>query len=75
MSSLFSTTFSIVQQSRDITFYQDIVTEQFERKQKLPGDDPELAIAGGSFGSDLVLYYIRMRNSLSTRNPTPTTNV
>lgn len=59
MSSISSTTFSIVQQIRDITFYVDIVTEGFERKLRLPADDPELAIANGSFGVDLVLYYLR----------------
>lgn len=60
VSSISSTTFSIVQQIRDITFYVDIVTEGFERKLRLPADDPELAIANGSFGVDLVLYYLRM---------------
>lgn len=59
MSALFSNTFSMVQQGRDITWYQDVVIEQFKRKQTLPGDDPELAIAGGSLGVDLVLYYLR----------------
>lgn len=59
VSALFSNTFSIVQQGRDITGYQDMVNEQFLRKQRLPGNDPELAIAGGSFGVDLVLYYLR----------------
>ncbi|KAI7781858.1 hypothetical protein LA080_014348 [Diaporthe eres] len=59
VSSISSTTFSIVQQIRDITFYVDIVTEGFERKLRLPADDPELAIANGSFGVDLVLYYLQ----------------
>lgn len=35
------------------------MSTQFQRKQTLPGNDPELAIAGGSYGFDLVLYYIR----------------
>ncbi|KAK2595868.1 hypothetical protein N8I77_013660 [Diaporthe amygdali] len=59
VSSISSTTFSIVQQIRDITWYVDIVTEGFERKLRLPADDPELAIANGSFGVDLVLYYLQ----------------
>lgn len=63
VSSISSTTFSIVQQIRDITFYADIVTEGFERKLRLPADDPELAIANGSFGVDLVLYYLRTTGS------------
>ncbi|KAF3760290.1 hypothetical protein M406DRAFT_52102, partial [Cryphonectria parasitica EP155] len=65
ISSLFSNTFSIIQQSRDITWYIDTVTEQFHIKQRLPGDDPELAIAGGSYGVDLVLYYLRTSCILS----------
>lgn len=60
ISALISNTCSMIQQGHDITWYTDIVTEQYVRKQKLPGSDPELAIAGGSFGLDLVLYYIRM---------------
>ncbi|KAL1860245.1 hypothetical protein Daus18300_009299 [Diaporthe australafricana] len=48
-----------LQQIRDITWYVDIVTEGFERKLRLPADDPELAIANGSFGTDLVLYYLQ----------------
>lgn len=59
VSSISSTTFSIAQQIRDITFYVDILTEGFERKLRLPADDPELAIANGSFGVDLVLYYLQ----------------
>jgi hypothetical protein len=59
VSSISSTTFSIAQQIRDITFYVDITTEGFERKLRMPADDPELAIANGSFGVDLVLYYLR----------------
>lgn len=59
VSSFISNTFSIVQQGHDITWYAEIVTTQFEYKRTLPGNDPELAIAGGSYGLDLVLYYIR----------------
>ncbi|KUI64014.1 hypothetical protein VM1G_10799 [Cytospora mali] len=59
ISSVFSNLFSIIQQSRDITWYVDIETEGFKRKLSLPADDPELAIAGGSFGVDLVLYYLQ----------------
>lgn len=55
----FSTAASIVQQARDITYYQDIATEEFARKKSLSPTDPELAIANGSFGVDLVLYYLR----------------
>ncbi|POS73590.1 hypothetical protein DHEL01_v208027 [Diaporthe helianthi] len=59
VSSISSTTFSIIQQIRDVTFYVDIVTEAFEHKLRLPPDDPELAIANGSVGVDLVLYYLQ----------------
>ena len=52
--------FSIIQQCRDITWYVDIQTESFEHKLSLPAYDPELAIANGSFGVDLVLFYLRM---------------
>lgn len=59
VSSLISTTFSIIQQGHDITYYKDIVDKQFELKQNVPSNDPETAISGGSYGVDLVLYYIR----------------
>lgn len=59
VSSLFSNVFSIIQQCRDMTWYVNIQTDAFERKMRMPADDPELAIAGGSFGVDLVLYYLR----------------
>ncbi|ROV92884.1 hypothetical protein VSDG_06356 [Cytospora chrysosperma] len=59
IASVFSNVFSITQQCRDITWYVDIQTENFERKLRLPADDPELAIAGGSSGADLVLYYLQ----------------
>lgn len=58
ISALISNTFSLVQQGNDISNYVDVVTTQFEIIKKSP-HDPELAIAGGSFGLDLVLYYIR----------------
>lgn len=59
VSSLISNTFSIIQQGRVITWYVEVVTAQFKHKQAVPGNDPELAISGGSVGVDLVLYYIR----------------
>lgn len=59
IASVFSNVFSITQQCRDITWYVDVQTENFERKLRLPADDPELAIAGGSSGADLVLYYLQ----------------
>jgi hypothetical protein len=56
--SLLSTTASIVQQSRDITWYRDMRIDQFNNgKDRL--NDPERAIANGSYGVDLALYYIR----------------
>lgn len=60
ISALISNTASIIQQGHDMTWYTDVVTEQYHHSQNLPGTDPELAIADGSFGLDLVLYYIRM---------------
>lgn len=56
--TLFSTTASIVQQAHDITYYQDVMIDQFEHKKLNPGS-PENAIANGSIGLDLVLYYLR----------------
>lgn len=64
ISALISNTFSLVQQGNDIANYVDVVTTQFEIIKKSP-NDPELAIAGGSFGVDLVLYYIRMKHCRS----------
>lgn len=58
VSALFSNTFSLIQQGNDISRYIEIVTTQFNNIKKNPSD-PELAIAGGSFGVDLVLYYLR----------------
>ncbi|KAI5920869.1 hypothetical protein F4810DRAFT_680823 [Camillea tinctor] len=56
--SVLATSASIIQQIHDITFWKDIMMEQFERKSRL-FDEPELAVANGSFGMDLVLYYIQ----------------
>lgn len=58
ISALISNTFSLVQQGNDITNYEEIVKTQFENIKEHP-HDPELAIAGGSYGADLILYYIR----------------
>ncbi|KAJ4389625.1 hypothetical protein N0V93_007096 [Gnomoniopsis smithogilvyi] len=58
ISAIVSNTFSLVQQVNDILNYDYIVTTQFVNIKKTP-HDPELAIAGGSFGLDLVLYYIQ----------------
>jgi hypothetical protein len=49
---------SIIQQIHDYVFWQDIISEQFASKMKNP-TNPELAIANGSTGMDLALYYIR----------------
>lgn len=54
-----STIASTIQQIHDVTFYEDIMREQFIRKTDFY-NNPELAIANGSYGMDLVLYYIRM---------------
>ncbi|ORY58485.1 uncharacterized protein BCR38DRAFT_352843 [Pseudomassariella vexata] len=56
--AILSTTASITQQIHDIIFYRDVITEQFMRKTTFL-ENPELAIANGSFGLDLVLYYIQ----------------
>ncbi|KAI1343747.1 hypothetical protein F5Y15DRAFT_177170 [Xylariaceae sp. FL0016] len=56
--SCLSTTASIVQQIHDITWWQDVMMEQFRRTSKF-SDNPELAIANGSYGLDLALYYIQ----------------
>jgi hypothetical protein len=53
-----STIASISQQIHDIILYEDIVKEQFRRRNTV-FHNPELAIANASFGVDLVLYYIR----------------
>ncbi|KAK8040001.1 hypothetical protein PG993_008412 [Apiospora rasikravindrae] len=56
--TLFSTTASIIQQAHDITWYRDVMIAQFEHKKDNP-DSPENAIANGSIGLDLVLYYLQ----------------
>ncbi|KAK8086098.1 glycoside hydrolase [Apiospora phragmitis] len=56
--TLFSTTASIIQQAHDATWYRDVMIAQFEHKQVNP-DSPENAIANGSIGLDLVLYYLQ----------------
>jgi hypothetical protein len=56
--TLISTTASIAQQIHDMVWWVDIQTQEFERKTTFL-DNPELAIANGSYGVDLVLYYIR----------------
>ncbi|KAK8024910.1 hypothetical protein PG990_002733 [Apiospora arundinis] len=56
--TLFSTTASIIQQVHDITYYKDVMISQFEHK-KDNIDSPENAIANGSIGLDLVLYYLQ----------------
>ncbi|KAK6083319.1 glycoside hydrolase [Seiridium cupressi] len=56
--ALISDTASIIQQSFDITYYRDNLAGQFYRKTTLL-ENPELAIANGSYGLDLVLYYIQ----------------
>ncbi|KAH9886353.1 hypothetical protein F4778DRAFT_477973 [Xylariomycetidae sp. FL2044] len=56
--SLLSTTASITQQIHDITWWRDIMIEQFSRTANF-ADNPEIAIASGSYGMDLVLYYIQ----------------
>jgi len=48
---------SLTQQARTIIFYQDIMWDQFNNRS---GTNPELAIANGSRGIDLALYYMRM---------------
>ncbi|KAH7021386.1 uncharacterized protein B0I36DRAFT_334366 [Microdochium trichocladiopsis] len=53
-----STVMSLAQQTHDIFYYEDIIREQFLRKAHFT-ESPELAIANGSFGVDLVLYYFQ----------------
>ncbi|KAG9256929.1 uncharacterized protein F5Z01DRAFT_672154 [Emericellopsis atlantica] len=53
-----STTASLVQQVYDITRYHGLVEEQFENRKMHP-HNPEVAIANGSVGVSLVLYYIQ----------------
>lgn len=49
---------SLVQQTHDIVRYTSVVKEQFENRKLHPGN-PEIAIANGSVGISLALYYIR----------------
>ncbi|KAK6836454.1 kinase- mitochondrial [Apiospora arundinis] len=56
--TLISTTTSIIQQIHVIGWYRDVVTDQFEAKLANP-DSPDNAIANGSTGMDLVLFYIQ----------------
>ncbi|KAI0139292.1 hypothetical protein BJ166DRAFT_126412 [Pestalotiopsis sp. NC0098] len=56
--ALISDSASITQQAYDITFYRDLLAGQFYRKTTFL-ENPELAIANGSYGLDLVLYYIQ----------------
>jgi len=51
-----STVMSLTQQARTIIFYQDIMWDQFNNRS---GTNPELAIANGSRGIDLALYYMQ----------------
>ncbi|KAK1977293.1 hypothetical protein LZ30DRAFT_601538 [Colletotrichum cereale] len=56
--TLLSTTASIIQQVHDIITWRDMLWTQFTNK-KLNQNNPEQAIANGSVGMDLVLYYIQ----------------
>ena len=49
---------SLVQQTHDIVRYTSVVKEQFENRRLHPGN-PEIAIANGSVGISLALYYIQ----------------
>ncbi|KAJ9136873.1 Glycoside hydrolase [Pleurostoma richardsiae] len=53
-----STLASIIQQIHFIAFWEDVVITQFKHKKTHP-NSPENAIAGGSVGMDLVLFYIQ----------------
>ncbi|EFQ31122.1 uncharacterized protein GLRG_06266 [Colletotrichum graminicola M1.001] len=56
--TLLSTTASIIQQVHDIITWRDMLWDQFNNK-KLNPNNAEQAIANGSVGMDLVLYYIQ----------------
>ncbi|KAI1097329.1 hypothetical protein F4804DRAFT_327941 [Jackrogersella minutella] len=56
--TLLGTVASIVQQFHTFIWWRDVKTEQYEYTLKHLGN-PELAIAGSSFGLDLVLFYIQ----------------
>ncbi|KLU90183.1 hypothetical protein MAPG_09147 [Magnaporthiopsis poae ATCC 64411] len=49
---------SLVQQTHDVVRYRSLVKEQFENRKLHPGN-PEIAIANGSVGVSLALYYIQ----------------
>ncbi|KAI0865504.1 hypothetical protein F4860DRAFT_312107 [Xylaria cubensis] len=57
-AALVSTSGSIAQQLHTIVVWEDVKTEQFYYVHDNLGS-PELAIAGPSYGLDLVLFYIR----------------
>ncbi|KAK8106107.1 hypothetical protein PG999_009466, partial [Apiospora kogelbergensis] len=56
--TLLSTTCSIIQQFHDYIFWEDVVKAQFENKNEHAGN-PQLTLANGSVGLDLVLFYIQ----------------
>ncbi|KAK6827974.1 hypothetical protein PG990_009605 [Apiospora arundinis] len=56
--TLLSTTCSIIQQFHDYIFWEDVVTAQFNYKNEHVGN-PQLTLANGSLGVDLVLFYIQ----------------
>ncbi|KXJ87054.1 hypothetical protein Micbo1qcDRAFT_167787 [Microdochium bolleyi] len=56
VSTGLSTIASMTQQIHVMIYYEDILREQFRRKVHFT-ESPELAIANGSFGLDLGLYY------------------
>ncbi|KAI1444305.1 hypothetical protein F5Y02DRAFT_179503 [Annulohypoxylon stygium] len=57
-STLLGTIGSIIQQFHTLVWWRDIKTEQYEYTLEHLGS-PEIAIAGASFGLDLVLFYIQ----------------
>lgn len=61
-STLLGTSMSIVQQSYDITHWEELAIEAWELVSTLP-DSPELATAQGAVGLDLILFYIRKPRS------------
>lgn len=56
--SLLGTTMSITQQCYDYVHWEEIMIEQWQLVSTFP-DSPELATAQGSYGVDLVLFYVR----------------
>ncbi|KXJ86772.1 hypothetical protein Micbo1qcDRAFT_198217 [Microdochium bolleyi] len=56
--TLLGTTMSIIQQCHDYTHWEEIMIKQFELVSSFP-DNPESATAQGSYGLDLVLFYIQ----------------